>query len=357
MPGRTPITSRKNVRQSLPWTRLSDDELLQLRFSDLKLKLGGSRLKRRLQRIYDELQKRGITFRPHMWLAEEWFSPDGVPGIAVPFYLAHPRLMRLERRMMKQVEGGNDNWMMRILRHEAGHAVDTAYRLRRRADWRDAFGPASLPYPDSYQARPGSRRYVQHLGDWYAQSHPTEDFAETFAVWLKPNSDWRRAYESWPARNKLTLVDELMREVASGTPLVRSRRHVEPLHANHRTLAEHYVEKLRRHEAWRNESADGLMLRVFTPATATPRARVTPSVCRAAAYLRAHRRELVESVARTSGTDRYTIFQVLRIAIHRCAELDLRLRRSERATLPHVRWLLGGMARTLYRGARPKLHL
>ncbi|MEO8308626.1 MAG: putative zinc-binding metallopeptidase [Pseudomonadota bacterium] len=351
MPGRTPITSRKRERQSLPWTRYSDDELLQLRFSDLKLKLSGSPLERRLQRIHGELQKRGITFRPHMWLAEEWFSPDGVPGIAVPFYLAHPRLLRLERRMMKQVEGGNDNWMMRILRHEAGHAVDTAFRLRRRADWREAFGRASLPYPDIYQARPGSRRYVQHLGDWYAQSHPTEDFAETFAVWLKPKSNWRRDYESWPARNKLTLVDDLMRGVASGVPLVRSRRHVEPLHSNRRTLAEHYVEKLRRLEAWRNQDSDGLMLRVFSPPTATH------SAPRASTFLRAHRRELVESVARSSGTDRYTIYQVQRIAMHRCDELDLRLRRSERTTLPHVRWLLGGMVRTLDRGARPRLHL
>ena len=107
-----------------------------------------------------------------MWLAEEWFSPDGIPGIAVPFYLAHPRLMRLERRMMRQVEGGNTNWMMRILRHEVGHAIDTAYRLRRRARWREMFGPASLPYPESYRARPGSRRFVQHLGDWYAQAIP-----------------------------------------------------------------------------------------------------------------------------------------------------------------------------------------
>lgn len=351
MPGRIQTTSRKGERQTLPWTRLSDDELLQLRFSDLKLRLRGSRLERRLQRIYDELHRRGIAFRPHMWLAEEWFSPDGVPGIAVPFYLAHPRLMRLERRMMKQVEGGNDNWMMRILRHEAGHAVDTAYRLRRRARWRETFGPASLPYPDSYQARPGSRRYVQHLGDWYAQSHPTEDFAETFAVWLKPNSTWRRAYESWPAWNKLSLVDELMRDVASDAALVRSRRHVEPLHSNHRTLAEHYVEKLRRQEAWRNDAADGLMLRVFAPPTS---ARTAP---RASRFLRTHRRKLVESVARISGTDRYTIYQVLRIAVHRCDELDLRLRGSERQTLPHVRWLLGGMVRTLDRGARPKLKL
>src|SRR6185369_3417452 len=115
------------------WTRLSDEALLNLRFCDLKLHLSGSRLERRLQRIYGELERRGISFRPHMWLAEEWFSPDGVPGVAVPFYLAHPRLQRLERHMMKEVEGGNTNWLMRILRHEMGHAIDTAWRLRRRA--------------------------------------------------------------------------------------------------------------------------------------------------------------------------------------------------------------------------------
>ncbi len=240
------------------WTRLSDAELLQLRFCDLKLPLAGTPLQRRLQRVYGELERRGIHFRPHMWLAEEWFSPDGIPGIAVPFYLAHPRLMRLERRMMRQVEGGNVNWMMRILRHEVGHAIDTAYRLRRRARWREIFGPASLPYPDSYRARPGSRRFVQHLGDWYAQSHPTEDFAETFAVWLKPNSDWRRTYASWPAWEKLRFVEEIMQDIATQPTLVRSRAHIEPLSDNRRTLAQHYREKLARLNDWRSEAADGL---------------------------------------------------------------------------------------------------
>ena len=111
-----------------------------------------------------------------MWLSEEWFSPDGVPGIAVPFYLAHPRLERLERRIMREAEGGNARLLMRILRHEAGHALDNAYRLRRRRRWRDVFGPASLPYPARYRARAGSRRYVHHLGEWYAQAHPDRGF-------------------------------------------------------------------------------------------------------------------------------------------------------------------------------------
>jgi hypothetical protein len=333
------------------WTRLSDEELLNLRFSDLKLRLPGSALEKRLQRIHGELERRGIRFRPHMWLAEEWFSPDGVPGIAVPFYLAHPRLQQLERRMMKEVEGGNSNWLMRILRHEVGHAIDTAYRLRRRARWRQVFGPASLPYPERYRARPRSRRFVQHLGDWYAQSHPTEDFAETFAVWLKPNSDWRRTYASWPAWDKLRFVDEVMREVASEPPRVRSRAQIEPLRHNHRTLAEHYRERLARQHSWRSEAADNLLLRVFA------RRPAQRGSVRAAQYLRAARQSLVTVVQRDSAVEPYTLHQLLRIAIDRCDYLDLYLRGARRTAGPHARWLLGGLVRIFGERERPQLNL
>ena len=140
------------------WETLSDEQLLSLRFRDLQLRIEGTDLEDAIERLYRELATRGIRFRPHCWLAEEWFSPDGIPGSAIPFYLAHRRLMGIERRLMREVEGGNRNWMMRILRHEAGHAIDSAYRLRRRRQWREVFGPASLPYPDTYRPRPGSRR-------------------------------------------------------------------------------------------------------------------------------------------------------------------------------------------------------
>lgn len=333
------------------WSRFSDAELLQLRFCDLGLRLAGTPLERRLNRVHDELERRGLRFRPHMWLSEEWFSPDGVPGIAVPFYLAHPRLARLERRMMRQVEGGNSNWMLRILRHEVGHAIDTAYRLRRRARWRALFGPASLPYPAVYQARPGSRRYVQHLGDWYAQSHPTEDFAETFAVWLKPNSDWRRTYASWPAWEKLQLVDEMMRELATTPPLVRSRAHIEPLSDNRRTLAQHYREKLARQSDWRSEAADGLLLRVFA------RRPARRGTVRAAPFLRAHRRALLATAQRQHDTEPYTLHQVLRLAIDRSDNMQLFLRGSQRNALPHACWLLGSLARLLGERERPQLNL
>lgn len=333
------------------WVSLPDAELLQLRFCDLGLKLAGTRLAEKLNRVHGELERRELRFRPHMWLSEEWFSPDGVPGIAIPFYLAHPRLMKLERQMMREVEGGNANWMMRILRHEVGHAIDTAFRLRQRARWREVFGPASLPYPETYRARPGSRSFVRHLGEWYAQSHPTEDFAETFAVWLKPNSDWRRTYASWPAWEKLRLVDEMMREIAGRSPPVRNRAFVEPVSGNRRTLSQHYREKIARQMDWRSEAIDGMLLRVFAKRPAHAR------VMRAATFLRANRRELLVSGAAEDGIDNYNLHHALRIAIEGSDNMQLYLRGAPRNAMPHARWLLARLVRLLDERERPHLNL
>jgi hypothetical protein len=234
-------TRRRRARgPRYAWETLSDDQLLSLRFCDLKLSIAGTEVECAIERLYEELATRGIRFRPHCWLSQEWFSPDGIPGIAIPFYLAHQRLARIERRFMREVEGGNRNWLMRILRHEAGHALDSAYRIRRRRTWREVFGPASLPYPDTYRPRPGSRRFVQHLGAWYAQAHPTEDFAETFAVWLKPRSAWRREYQGWPAFAKLEFIDRLAEEIGEEKPRVIDRTRIEDIGEESATLREHY---------------------------------------------------------------------------------------------------------------------
>jgi hypothetical protein len=329
---------------------MSDEQLLGMRFCDLKLKVGKP-LKKRISRLYAELEKRQIGFRPHVWLSEEWFSPDGVPGIAVPFYLAHPRLERLERRMMRTVEGGSSESAMRILRHEAGHAIDTAYRLRRRKRWREVFGPASLPYPDTYKARPGSRRYVQHLGEWYAQAHPCEDFAETFAVWLKPNSSWRRTYAQWPAFHKLEFVDELLTSVRDSRAPVRNREIVEPLRENTRTLADHYRRKLRRHSMYRRTVTDHLLERVFASERPMVRAR------RASTFFRAHQTWLVNGVVRELGAERYSVEQILKIMVERAEKLRLWVRGSQRDALRHARWMLAYLTRLYAQGESPQLSL
>ena len=332
------------------WARLSDEQLLSLRFCDLKLSIQGE-LKDSIDRLYRELKLRGIRFRPHCWLSQEWFSPDGIPGIAIPFYLAHQRLMRLERHFMREVEGGNRNWLMRILRHEAGHAIDSAYRLRRLKSWRHVFGPASLPYPDTYRPRPGSRRFVQHLGAWYAQAHPTEDFAETFAVWLKPHSPWRREYQGWPAFAKLQFIDELAREIGDHQPPVSDRSTIEDVTHETRTLREHYELKRVRARLPRRSGADELLLKVFTTA---PRNRAT---AKAASVLRDMRANLRQQIVRSGAFSEYLVHQVLRLMIERCEAQKLYVRGSRRDLESQLLWVVARLAESYEERKLPRVAL
>ena len=341
----------RSRRPPRPWARLRDEELLRLRFCDLKLTIERSPLAAQVKRLYAELERRGLSFRPHVWLSEEWFSPDGVPGFAVPFYLAHPRLERLERRIMHEAEGGDSRLALRILRHETGHAIDNAYRLRRRRSWREVFGPASLPYPARYRARAGSRRYVHHLGEWYAQAHPTEDFAETFAVWLAPKSAWRKSYADWPALHKLKAVDALIASVRARRPPVRNRTRIEPLERNTRTLAQHYRAKLRHNRLIRRGLADELLQRAFTPERGRRGSR------RAAALLRAEARRLTVVVARALKVDRYNVAEILRMLIERSEELRLYVRGNRRDALRYARWMLERLTGLYSQGETPHMPL
>ncbi|MGH8142755.1 MAG: putative zinc-binding metallopeptidase [Steroidobacteraceae bacterium] len=338
----TPASVRRRlpVRARGDWTRLPDEQLLRLRMCDLRLDLQRSPLQRHIERLYHELDGRGIRFRPHVWLSDDWFSPDGIPGIAVPFYLAHPRLVRLARKMTRAVEGSNVNWLMRILRHEAGHAIDSAYRLRRRAHWRALFGPASRPYRARYRVRPASRRHVQHLGDWYAQSHPTEDFAETFAVWLAPRSGWQRRYAAWPALRKLRFVQQLAGELGTHRPPVRCRARIEPLQVDQRTLEQYFRGK--RSQPRRAVLADRLLHRAFTTDTMV-------GARSAAALMRAHKSRLLAWMTRVTGADRYVAHQILRTVIDRCEGAGLHLRGPQREALAASRVLLRRLVRRYLR--------
>ena len=239
-------------RLSLPTRRLdlgslSDQALLATRLCDLGLRLPGTELAARATFLDGELGRHQIAFRPHMWLSTDWFSPDDVPGFAIPFYLAHPRLCRLEARQMRSVEGGTQRSFLQLMRHETGHALDSAYSLHERDEWRALFGPFDAPYRNRYEAKLHSKRFVRHIPHGYAQSHPAEDFAETLAVWLDPSSRWRARYRGWPALEKLAYVDRTMREVARQAPLVKRRELVEPLSDLTLTLGEYYEDKRRRY--------------------------------------------------------------------------------------------------------------
>ncbi len=305
------------------WARWNDDELLDLRICDLGLRVEDSVLPERMDRVYAELERRGIRFRPHYWLSEEWFSPDGIPGIAIPFYLAHPRLFQLEHRQMYEVEGGTQRWCMQLMRHEAGHAIDTAYGLHRRKSWREMFGTYGTKYPEYYRPRPFSRRYVLHLDWWYAQAHPAEDFAETFAVWLTPGSGWRTRYADWPAHKKLAYVDGLMKGIAGKPARIRSRKFVDPVSGIRKTLREYYREKRERYQASSPEVFDRDLARLFTDSPANGRRRS------AAAFLRRVRPEIRRALSRGTGEHSYSVDHLIKEMIVRCRENRLYVDRPE----------------------------
>jgi Putative zinc-binding metallo-peptidase len=313
------------MARRFPWASWPDQKLLQVRLKDLKVTIEGTWLEARVEDLYHELAQRGLRIRPHAWISNEWFSPDDTPGIAIPFYLAHPRLMRLERKMVIDVEGGTVPECMRILRHEAGHVVQAAYLLHRRRRWQELFGRSSKRYPEYYRPNPGSRRYVQHLPFWYAQSHPDEDFAETFAVWLTPRSNWRQRYAGWPALKKLKYVDELMAELAGKKPLLKGRLHVDPLRRLNQTLAEHYQKRQAHYAVGHPTIYDRDLLRIFSD---QPRHRQSPA---ASAFLRRNRTKIRQIVSKWTGEHQLTLDAVFDDMIGRSRELRLRAVGSERA--------------------------
>ena len=313
--------------KTFEWASLPDDKLLDVRMCDLGVTIEGTDLETRIAAVNAELSARGVKyFRPRYWLSDEWFTPDGVPGVAIPFYLAHPRLAKLELAQMLEVEGADEMGCLRILRHEVGHALDNAYGLRRRPTRRRLFGNPATEYPEYYTPKPYSKSFVQHLDHWYAQSHPDEDFAETFAVWLDPGSHWSTHYAGWPAHRKLEYMDRLMRELARRRPALKSTRVVDPLPRLRKTLGEHYRKKREHYGLDHPDFYDRDLRNLFSDSPGY--AKNMP----AARFVTKIRKDVRSTVASFTDSYQYTIDQLLEKIITRCRELNLRLVDSEEAT-------------------------
>jgi hypothetical protein len=304
---------------------LDDDALLQMRICDLKLKIAGSELESRIDKFYAELSAHGIAVKPLCYLGDEWFCPDGSATIAIPFYLAHPRLKRLEAKMMLEVEGDTEAWCLRLLRHEMGHVINHAYLLKKDKRWQKLFGPPSLEYSESYRARPYSKRFVRHLDGYYAQSHPEEDFAETFAIWLTPELDWRQQYRDWKALEKLEYVDKLMQELAGKPPLVFSKSKISDAARLRSRLGAHYRRRRRTYAQEFPDFFDGDLRKLFVDSAAAPEND------RAATFLRRSNKLILNAVSAWTGEPKFTISRLLRGLTERCAELDLRLKSQSTA--------------------------
>ncbi len=268
--------------------------LLEKRISELELRIDGTRLGDLIQQLYAEIDQRGLPFRPRCYLSDEWGCPEGVPVIGIPFYLANPMLASLEEQQTGDVEG--EKQILMYLRHESGHAYNYAYRLYETEEWHTLFGPYTRPYVEDYRPSPFSKKFVRHIPGWYAQKHPDEDFAETFAVWLTPNSGWEAAYKDWPALQKLQYVDRKMRELPpTPPPEVSSLQDLLPVEEMTYTVAEHYAQQEPAPDVAQQVAAwlDGDLKDLF----GAPEAGAEP----AARWIARRRKDLVRDVAYWTG--------------------------------------------------------
>jgi hypothetical protein len=209
------------------------------RVDELGLRLEASPVAPLIERLLAELSAAGIALRPAFYISNEWGCPDGQPLIGVPFYLVDPRLHVFEEEHADDLE--DDVRILAGLRHEAGHAINYAYKLYEHPEWDPVFGKYDVAYHDDYHPEPFSRRCVRHLPGWYGQKHPDEDFAETFALWLTPGSDWRTRHADWPALHKLEFVDRIMKEIGQLPPVVDPASVVPDPHELAFTVGEFYT--------------------------------------------------------------------------------------------------------------------
>ncbi len=212
---------------------------LYTKIARLRLKINNSPLEPFINKLYSELADRGITFRPRCYLSDEWGCPHKIPVIAIPFYLADKKLSSNEKKMTG-VAAENPREIMMYLRHETGHAINYAFRLYKHTDWHQIFGLFSRPYKEHYKRVPHDPRFVTYLPDWYAQKHPDEDFAETFALWLDPRSAWRKGYAQKPAFKKLLYIEESMKIYGTQKPFISKGKRHRPLSVLSMTLSAWY---------------------------------------------------------------------------------------------------------------------
>jgi len=260
---------------------------------------------------------------PSCYLGDEWFTPEGSPVIAIPFYLAHPRLKQLELHQMLEVEGGTLEWCMQILRHECGHAYDHAYEFSSRDDWAGVFGDRNMEYePETYQPRPYSKSFVRHLPNWYAQAHPDEDFAETFAVWLSsPPEEWHSQYRGWKALKKLDYMDTLMTYAHSHAPVVVKERRLWQASRSRRTLEKYYAAKRKLYAEDFPDIYDDDLRAIFEKGEAGEE--------NAAQLMQRLRHVLIAAVGRWTGQRKYIGSKLLSKLISRCRELGLSAPRDQ----------------------------
>jgi hypothetical protein len=297
---------------------------------DLGLKIEGTRLEPVLAEFEVEREKLGLRVKPRYYLSTDWGVVTDTVAIAIPFYLARPELSELHAQRMGMIEGEGRRALLGYLRHEFGHVVNYAYKLYDEGEWVRLFGPITKPYLEEYHPAPFSRRFVRHLPGWYAQKHPDEDWAETFAVWMTPGLDWRDEYEELStALAKLEWCDRTLATLREREPLVTATETEEPVESITLSVDELYKRTAPPAEAPRG--LDGALRAIFDDLAAddaSDRATWRP----ASELMREVERPLVACVFRWTGHFPERTRALLRRLASRCEALGLSYPRTRRAS-------------------------
>ena len=293
---------------------VAEKPLLETPIRELGLKIEGSPLERFVQRLYAELELKKLTkFRPHCYLTDEWGCPSGEPVIGIPFYLAKLELGQIEKQF-NDLEDARE--VMMFLRHEAGHAFNYAYKLHRTPEWKQLFGSFRRPYRDHYRPRPFSKDYVRHMAGWYAQKHPDEDFAETFAVWLTPRSGWRKKYRGWGAMAKLRYMERIARDLANVDPPRRRGQPDITVDEMEMTVGDFY-RRTSEEIPLVDVALDTDLRNIFDASKRRKTARPAQSL------LNGHRKAVVDKVAYWTGVQRPLVRRLVELIEKRIDELGL----------------------------------
>lgn len=299
------------IRELLIFKKCANTEfILNSCFRDWDLQLERSWLAPVIEQSLDELLARGLELQPHFWVADEWFVPDGVPGAAIPFYLLHKDLLQVEMISDREPEGTTPKQALKLIRHELGHVVDNAFKLRNCHQRKALFGDPRTPYPEEYFPSLYSKNFVRHLPMGYAQSHPDEDFAETFAVWLDPESQWRHRYRGWKAFRKLQYMDELMKSLRYRTPYVKTEGRPGNLEGSRKTLKSFYLE--------RQEMTSKKSFRPLLGEISRPLKNTKSSSQRLDQFLKKEKRRLSHVVGEKTGCKIYEIEALIGNVIIQC---------------------------------------
>ncbi len=285
------------------------EELLNTPICELDISLNNSWVNDCIKQLKKELLNKDITFSPKFWIGDDWYCPDGIVGISIPFFIFHPKLIALEKEFMGEVEGANKKECMKLLRHEIGHALDNAYRLRFNRQRQKLFGKSSLNYPHTYLPLNYSKKYVRHLKYCYAQSHPDEDWAETFAVWLTPKSSWKNVYKNWPALKKLELVDTIVNSIKNKRPINNKKEIIEPTSENTMTLKKFYQIRCKQ-----NKNSIIPMNELFS---------IKKNGIKASKLIAKEKKEICKYVSNKSGYYQYHIEKILKDIQNRCHKKNL----------------------------------